>query len=229
MPKQAPENTLHSFALALQQGADVLETDLHITRDGAFVLFHDSLLGRMTDGAGPISAQTLAELKRLRVRNPDGAWSTQQIPTLDELLALTQGDVPLLLELKDVQFLQPEMARRLVNLLGEYGVLAKSAIVSFNAALVAAIRQTGAGIPSGLITMNNPLPRAGVDLLGPAWPLLMANPLYVAWAHRLGCIVAPLDLTPEARLGYYLRLGVDALLTDDTAVLMQALRKMGKA
>lgn len=228
MPKRAPENSLHSFALALEQGADVLETDLHITRDGTIVLFHDSGLGRMTDGEGPISAQTLAELKRLRLRAPDGAWSTQQIPTLVELLDLTQGDVPLLLELKDVRFLQPEMAKGLVHLLAEHGVLAKTAIVSFNAALVDAIRQTGAGIPSGLITMKNALPRAGMDLLGPAWPLLVANPLYVAWAHRLGSIVAPLDLTPEARLGYYLRLGVDALLTDDTAVLMQVFRKLGK-
>lgn len=229
MPKQAPENTLHSFALALQQGADVLETDLHITRDGAIVLFHDAHLGRMTDGTGPIFTQTLAELKRLRLRNPDDTWSTQQIPTLGELLALTKGEVPLLLELKDVRFLQPEIAKRLVYLLADYGVLAKTAIVSFNAALVEAVRQTGAGIPSGLITMNNPLPRQGMELLGPAWPLLLANPLYVAWAHRLGSIVAPLDLTPEARLGYYLRLGVDALLTDDSALLMQALRKQGRA
>lgn len=228
MPKQAPENTLHSFALALRQGADVLETDLRITRDGMIVLFHDAGLERMTDGQGPLFAHTLAELKRLRLRNPDGSWSTQQIPALSELLAMTQGDVPLLLELKDVRFLQPEVAKRLVNLLADYGVLAKAAIMSFNAALVDSVRQTGTTIPTGLITMSDPLPRRGSELLGPAWPLLMANPLYIAWAHRMGCIVAPLDVTPEVRLPYYLRLGVDALLSDDTALTLQALKKAGR-
>lgn len=227
-PKQAPENSLHSFAQALQQGADVLETDLRLTRDGVIVLFHDAGLERMTDGQGPLFAHTLADLKRLRLRNPDGSWSAQQIPTLSELLTMTQGNVPLLLELKDMRFLQSEIAEQLVYTLADAGVLAKSAIMSFNAALVDAIRRTGAAIPTGLITMTDPLPRRGTELLGPAWPLLMANPLYVAWGQRMGSIVAPLDVTPEQRLRYYLRLGVDALLADDTAVLLQALRKMGK-
>jgi len=228
MPKHAPENTLHSFSLAFQQGADVLETDLRITRDGIIVLFHDERVDRMTDGQGPVFAHTLSELKRLRVRDPDGSWGIQQIPALSELLAMTQGHVPLLLELKDVRFFEPEMAKRLVNLLADYRALTKSAVVSFNAALVDALRRTGAKIPTGLITLTNPLPRRDMELLGPAWPLLMANPLYVAWAHRLGCIVAPLDLTPEARLPYYLRMGVDALLTDDTALTVQALQRAGR-
>ena len=228
VPGQAPENTLESFALAIKQGADVLETDLHITRDGAIVLFHDTHLGRMTDGDGPIFAHTLAELKRLKVRRPDGSWSAQQVPTLMELLAMTQGQVPLLLELKDWRFTEPLYAKRLINILVDYGVLAKSAIVSFNAPLVNAIRQTGAQVPAGHITMTNPLPRAGMELLGPAWPLLLANPLYVAWAHRLGCLVAPLDTAPEARLGYYLRLGVDAILADDPGRVLQALKRHGR-
>jgi glycerophosphoryl diester phosphodiesterase len=228
VPGQAPENTLESFALALQQGADVLETDLRITRDGAIVLFHDTRLERMTDGAGPLFAYTLAELKRLRVRRPDGEWSAQQVPTLMELLAMTQGETPLLLELKDLRFLQPLYARRLLYILVDYGVLAKSAIISFNAALVQAIRQTGAEIPVGYVTMQDPIPRQGMDLLGPAWPMLMWNPLYVAWSHRLGGLVAPLDLTPERRLGYYLRLGVDALLADDPAAVLHALKQRGR-
>jgi glycerophosphoryl diester phosphodiesterase len=228
VPGQAPENTLESFALALKQGADVLETDLRITRDGVIVLFHDARLGRMTDGSGPLFAHSLAELKRLKLRRPTGGWSAQQVPTLMELLAMTQGHVPLLLELKDWRFTQPLYAKRLIYILIDYGVLAKSAIISFNAPLVNAVRQTGVEIPTGYVTMHDCIPKRGMELLGPAWPLMVANPFYAAWAHRMGSLVAPLDSTPETRLGYYLRLGVDALLADDPASVLQALQRRGR-
>jgi glycerophosphoryl diester phosphodiesterase len=75
----------------------------------------------------------------------------------------------------------------------------------------------------GLVTMTNPLPRGEGQLLGPAWPLLRANPAYVAAAHRQGKIVAPLDTTPEKRMAYYLWLGVDAVLADDPGRALAAM------
>ena len=54
-------------------------------------------------------------------------------------------------------------------------------------------------------------------MLGPFWPLLYLNPAYVAWAHRMDAIVAPLDPNPVPRLDFYLKLGVDALLADNPA------------
>src|SRR5688572_20178631 len=76
----APENSLAAFAIAQEQGADVLETDLHVTRDGEIVLFHDHTLDRMSDGHGPIFARSLAELKQLRLRGPDGKLTDERIP-----------------------------------------------------------------------------------------------------------------------------------------------------
>jgi glycerophosphoryl diester phosphodiesterase len=60
-----PENTLHAFERAAELGADVLELDVRLTADGALVVFHDSGVGRTTDGAGEVGALKLAELKRL--------------------------------------------------------------------------------------------------------------------------------------------------------------------
>lgn len=61
----APENTWESFDLAVRLGADVLETDVRLSRDGEVVLFHDVDLGRTTDGRGPVAALRYAELAAL--------------------------------------------------------------------------------------------------------------------------------------------------------------------
>src|SRR5918911_2413731 len=60
-----PENTLYAFERASALGVDVIETDVHATRDGELVIFHDDGVERTTDGSGRVSSLTLAELKRL--------------------------------------------------------------------------------------------------------------------------------------------------------------------
>src|SRR5919202_3540380 len=65
-----PENTLASFARALELGADWIECDVHLSRDGVPVVIHDETLDRTTDGHGLVAEHTLAELKQLDA----GAW-----------------------------------------------------------------------------------------------------------------------------------------------------------
>lgn len=222
-PMIQPENTLSSFALALAQGADALETDLRFTVDDQLVLFHDPTLDRMTDGQGPLARYTLAELKKRNTRAPGGQLTGDRIPTLAELIAATNAEVPLLLELKDPRFAQPQDARRLVELLKHYGMIQRVAIVSFQPAHVAGIERVEPSIPTGLITLWNPLPWGRAELLGPIWPLLRLNPWYVQWAHRRDKLVCPLDTKPEPHLAWYLDLGVDALLTDHANITLEAI------
>lgn len=85
----APENTLPAFECALAAGFDVIELDLHITADGEIVVIHDPTLDRTTNGTGPVTQQTLAELRKLDA----GAWCDPffrgtQIPTLNDVLDL---------------------------------------------------------------------------------------------------------------------------------------------
>lgn len=222
-PDVQPENTLPSFQLALAQGADVLETDLHFTRDDQIVLFHDHTLDRMTDGQGVLQNYTLAELKRCQTRAPAGHFSNARILTLAELIEATNAQTPLLLELKDPRFVDPSHAKRLIDLLERYNMLQRCAVVSFHSEYVAAVEAVQPAIPTGNITLWNGLPTGTAELLGPVWPLLYLNPLYVWWAHQLDKIVCPLDPTPEPRIDYYLRLGVDALLTNHPAATLDAI------
>lgn len=228
VPVAEPENTLASFALALAQGADALETDLRFTRDDQIVLFHDETLERTTDGQGAVRDHSLAELKRFRTKQPDGSFSDERVPSLIDLLAMTQGQTALLLELKDRRFAEQRYAAQLVETLSLYGVLKRSAIVSFDMDLVRAVNAVHPAIPTGFITLWNALPPRGIQLLGPLWPLLYLNPAYVAWAHAMDAIVAPLDPNPTPRLDYYLKLGVDALLADNPAEVITTIEaRMG--
>lgn len=96
-----PENTLRSFRKALDLGVDVLECDVHMTRDGRAILMHDHTLDRTTDGTGAPGDFTFADIRKL------DAGQGEKIPALEELLDLVQGQVELHVELKDPEALMP--------------------------------------------------------------------------------------------------------------------------
>jgi glycerophosphoryl diester phosphodiesterase len=105
----APENTLPAFELAVRQGADALELDVRLTRDGAAVVIHDATLERTTDRAGLVRAHTLADL---RMADAGARFTTDRgrtfpfrgtgvrIPTLAEVL-WAFPKVPVLVEVKE--------------------------------------------------------------------------------------------------------------------------------
>ena len=96
-----PENSLLAFRSATAMGADYLELDVHLTRDDEVVVIHDPTLDRTTSGAGPVRDRTLAELAPLRLRDRTGALTDEQIPTLDQAVALAvAGKRQVLLEIK---------------------------------------------------------------------------------------------------------------------------------
>src|SRR6266542_6343983 len=99
--KAAPENTLAAFRTAIEQGAKLVECDVHLSADGVPVVMHDDRLDRTTDGSGAIAERTLAELKKLDA----GAWfddvfRAEPVPTLAEALDLCAGRARLVVELK---------------------------------------------------------------------------------------------------------------------------------
>lgn len=92
--QSVPENSLAAFRLAAEHGYGV-EFDVHITADGALVVFHDDDLARMCGAEGAPEDKTLAELSALRLAGTD-----EPIPTLGEVLAVIAGKTPIILELK---------------------------------------------------------------------------------------------------------------------------------
>jgi len=97
----APENTLSAFRQAIEIGVDVLECDVHSTKDGHLVVIHDGNLKRTTDVNGVVEEMTLAEVKKADAGSCfDPRFAGECIPTLRELLELAKGKVVTLIEIK---------------------------------------------------------------------------------------------------------------------------------
>ncbi len=223
-----PENTLAAFRRAIDDGADIVETDLHLTRDGVFVCIHDATLDRTTDGHGPVADLTLAEIKRYSASYGRPAFAAERIPTLDELSAILPLHIALALELKTDRFLESHVARHLVDQLGASGVKDRTVVLSFSLNRVQAVQRIAPDIPIGFITLTRLTPAVTAQLIGPYWPLLLINPLYTAWGHRRGMLVAPLDPRPDGRLWLYRLLRCDAVLTDDPGATRRRLGRAGQ-
>lgn len=219
-----PENTIASFQRALEDGADIIETDLHLTADGVFVCIHDATVDRTTDGSGAVAQMTLAEIKSLSASYDRPGFAAERVPTLAETMALIPEMCALALELKTDRFLEPEVCLKLVRELEKGGVQDRTVVLSFSLERLQCVRSVAPEIPLGHITLSRPLPTPGVQLVGPLWPLLVLNPFYVWIAHRRGMQICPLDIAPVGRLWYYRLLRCDAVMANNTARLARALK-----
>lgn len=124
------EHTRAAFLQAVADGADGVECDVHLTRDGHVVLLHDSTLDRTSDGTGPVAEKTLAELRRLdfsswkgvRIPETHGAKS-EQFLTLEDLLEILQAagrPIGLAIELKHPSPFQLKLEDRVLEVLAHH-------------------------------------------------------------------------------------------------------------
>ncbi|MEQ2702057.1 glycerophosphodiester phosphodiesterase family protein, partial [Hungatella hathewayi] len=84
----APENTLEAFELAVSQGADGVELDIQMTKDGSLAVIHDETVDRVCDGSGCVADLTMKELKRFRCSRLHPEFGEARIPELGEVLSL---------------------------------------------------------------------------------------------------------------------------------------------
>jgi glycerophosphoryl diester phosphodiesterase len=138
----APENSLQALELAIQQGADRLEFDVQLTRDGVPVLCHDSTTQRTTDQRLEIEFVTLAELQVARLANGE------PIPTLEDVLRLAVGRVELDIEVKSSL---PAVVPAVLELLRDVGAGNDPFITTFDPATLLALAKAGFDGRRGLL------------------------------------------------------------------------------
>jgi glycerophosphoryl diester phosphodiesterase len=127
----APEHTIAAFELALDQGADALALDVHLSRDGQPIVIHDFTLERTTSGFGLVRAHTTRELKRLDA----GAWGDprfrgQRIQTLQEVLERFRERTRFAITVKGGMDVYPDIGERVLSALEVYGVVEGSLVAS---------------------------------------------------------------------------------------------------
>ncbi len=206
MPRLACENTLPSFQLALDAGADGLELDVHATSDGVVVVHHDAVLP-----SGPaITDLTLAELRRHE------AEPGVPIPTLGELCELVAGRATLFVELKG------EGIERLV--LGALeGYDGELAIHSFDHAMIQRVARLDPSLRLGILFDQPPADAAASMAASGAldvWPhWAFVTEALVSAVHDAGGRVIPWTVNDQRQALALAALGVDALCGDDVRIL----------
>ncbi|MDN3285929.1 glycerophosphodiester phosphodiesterase family protein [Streptomyces thermocarboxydus] len=133
-----PENTLRSFVAAQEAGLDVIELDLHLSKDGALVVMHDARVDRTTDGTGAIADKTFDELRAL------DAGRGERIPLFTEVLDAVR--TPLQAEIKDVR-----AARALAEVMHERDLTGRVEVASFHDEAIAEIARLVPGVRTALV------------------------------------------------------------------------------
>jgi glycerophosphoryl diester phosphodiesterase len=163
----APENTLAAFRMAMEEGADGIELDAHLTRDGEVVVMHDENVERTTNGHGRLSQLTMEEVRRLDagIRYGD-QFSGEHVPTLAGVFEAL-GDEPVYdLELKNLTNPANGLERKVVDLVRRYGLEKRVLATSFNPLAVRAFRKVIPEAPCGLLLLGGKAGRLEETLIG---------------------------------------------------------------
>lgn len=158
--KNAPENTISAFQSALQRGADGIELDVRLTKDGQLVVYHDRLLGRTTAGDGPVNHQTLDAVRRMDA----GSWfgpgfRGETPPTLDEVFEAMPADFLINVEMKVIMNGMRLIAHRVADVVRRHARWDSTLVASFNPIALWELRKTEPKIARGYIwSKRHPFP-----------------------------------------------------------------------
>lgn len=226
----APENTLATFRLALQMQVDYIEVDVRTTKDGSLVILHDGTLNRTTNGTGPVSDQTLADLKKLSAaKGMSDAFKSEQIPTLAEVCQLLadwnarhSAKTNLYVDCKDVA---PEP---LVAVLTRYGLLADAVFYGSDEKLLA-LKSVAAGAKLMPALKRADQMAAKIASLHPyafdvSWPALTEALVRQIHQQNIKVFSDLLDeLDTPAAYEKASRMGVDVIQTDQALQMYKTL------
>jgi glycerophosphoryl diester phosphodiesterase len=238
----APEHTFVSYDLALRMGADYIEPDLQMTKDGVLVAMHDPTLDRTARGAsgdctGPVAEKTLAQIRRCDVgswfnaRYPERAraeYVGATIPTLEEIFARYGLRARYYVETKNPE-IAPGMEEALVALLDRFALRVPAAkrrqvlIQSFSPASLMHLHGIDSTLPLiqllearelSTTSKRELLQRVATYAIGIGPDMAAVDSSLVREAHALGLIVHPYTVNDEADLERLTRLGVDGMFTN---------------
>lgn len=244
----APGNTIEAFQNAVDLGVDVIETDIHITKDGHLVTIHDPTVDATTDGHGYVKDYTLKELQRLDAaydfQDLNGEYSFRgkhvYVPTLEEVFQRFPN-IKVNIEIKDDNPHDriEEIVQKLMKLIEEYDMEDKVLIASFDQNIINLFDSYSNGrvatqggkqeakkfvILHKLFLRN--LYKSNVDAF--QLPLQEGNldltqPLLIKGAHRIGLYVHYWTVNDKETMEELVRRGADGIITDRPDLLIEVL------
>ena len=224
----APENTMAAVEAALAAGADAVELDVHVTRDGVPVLFHDPTLDRTTDGCGPLAACSWEELRGLDAGSWLGtAFAGERVPSLADALArLAAHGGRVYPEVKG--YGSASDLQHMVDLVREHGLEERTVFISMDWSALERIREHDAGVRVGYIVEEPARAAAGLAraagdpraLRDFRAALLLEDPALARRAHAAGVDLAVWTVDDTGQADALLALGVPRITTNRVAELL---------
>ena len=208
----APENTLAAFQLALEQGADGIELDVMLSKDGHLVVIHDDTVDRTTNGSGKVRDLTLSELRQL------DAGFGETLPTLAEVFERFGGKFLINIELKNYSAMLDRLPLTVAELVLERGLAGDILISSFNPFNLPRFHRRVPESPCGLLT----LPGKATGLTSWLFRMDALHPYYedvdvplVEKEHQKGRQVNVWTVDEPSEIRRLAMLGVDMIITND--------------
>lgn len=220
--RAAPENTLPAFARALEMGADGIELDVHLSRDGRLVVIHDFGLEATTNGLGPVEALTAAELALLDAGSHFGPdFAGTGVPTLEQVFDLVGNRCRVNVEIKSEHATGGPAVEPLADLIRSRNLYDQVIVSSFNPITLVKMRWTEPRVELGLLLEEDLPPHLRFawftsilqpQAVHPEAP--MVDAAFMEWARARNCAVNVWTVNEPDEARRLIALGVDALITD---------------
>jgi glycerophosphoryl diester phosphodiesterase len=244
-----PEHTLAAYLRALDEGADGVECDVRLTRDGHLVCVHDRRLNRTSNGTGRVSAKTLAELEALDFASWHPAAAAEELLeehtrllTLERLLSALRAHgrpVRLLIETKHPSRYGAEVERRLVEMLRKFDLAEprpddpiQVTVMSFAALALRRIRRLAPGIPTVYLLEILPpgvsrgrLP-FGAQIAGPGVTLIRSRPHLISALRAAGLQTYIWTVNDNTDLDLVIAQRPDGIISDRPRFVLDELTKV---
>jgi glycerophosphoryl diester phosphodiesterase len=231
-----PENTIAAFDHGLSFGADGLEFDVHLSRDGVVVVHHDPTLERTTNGRGRLAALTADELGRLDAgaHFPGFAGAAGGVPTLRDVLH-RYPSTRMIIELK---LNAPELALKTIDEVRAADAVDRVALGSFGTRVLRAARAYEPAVATGSSKEETRLflyrswvrwpvrHPAYSEFQIPEWAgtTRVVSPRFVRYAHEANCPVKVWTVDEESDMRRLLSWGVDAIISDRPDIAVRVVR-----
>ncbi len=227
----APENTMPAFISSIAGGADYLELDIRLSKDGIPVVIHDRTVDRTTDGTGVVAEMTLDAMRALDA----GSWlsdsfANTRIPTLDDVLSLTRGkDIRVVVEYKGTW--SKDAVRMTVDMIEAAGLADTALVQSFSEKTVARIAAAAPRLSLALLTddLDASTIATAASLGAHAVNPRAATARGVELAHRAGLGVFVWTQDDRAQWEELTAMGVDGIITNRPDALRDWVQERAKA
>ena len=216
----APENTLPAFQMAADMGADGVELDIQMTKDGVIVVCHDETIDRTSSGCGWLKDYTFDELRRLDFSAGNAAYEGVQIPSMEEVFdLLAPTGLTINIELKTGIIFFDHLEEQILELTRKKGWEDRVIYSSFNHYSVSKIKKLNPSAKVGLLYADGPVDmpgygkRLGADALHPAFYNLQ-YPNFMEDSRAGGLDVNVWTVNTAEELLQCRKYGVNAVITN---------------